>query len=619
MLESLLPYYERELGYLRELSGEFALRYPKIAGRLQLEGEQCADPHTERLLESFAFLAARIHKKYDDEYPEVVTSLLDVLYPHYQQPMPSGTIVQFEYDEESTELSGRYHIERGTVATAPAIDGTICKFRSCYPVDLYPVTLSAARLELTGSSPYLRSLAPDAAAVLTLELTASGGALIGTLGLDRLRFFLDGEPASMHLLYELLLSKVMRVQVCDGSDDPARSKILPASAIQPVGFDASEGMLDYDERSFSGYHLLSEFFCYPDKFLFVDLEQLGQVTALAEGQQLVIRFFLSAYPDSERHHRLLDQLRAEHFKLGCTPMINLFTQAGEPINVTHQQASYPVQAKGSQPTRYEVISLRSVRLVGKEGESVQDAEVPPFYALRHGSEDGRPRFYWHATREQSVRPNDKGTDLSLHLVDLEFTPVRPEGETLSLDLLCSNRDVPLRIPFGGSQALQRTDFALTGFRGVKRVRLLRKPGATQRPALKRGTQWRLISHLTLNYLSIVDSGREALQEMLALYNRSDSLVNRRQIQGIVDIESGSATKLLCSKEYSGFVRGTEVRLTLNEENYVGCGWYLFASVLERFFALYCSPNSFSRLRVFSAGRGEEIAAWPARAGTALVI
>ncbi|WP_432719743.1 type VI secretion system baseplate subunit TssF [Jeongeupia wiesaeckerbachi] len=619
MLESLLPYYERELGYLRELSGEFAQRYPKIAGRLQLEGDQCEDPHTERLVESFAFLAARIHRKLDDEYPEIASSFLDVLYPHYLRPIPATTIVQFECDPQRPEIAKRYTVARQQPVHAPAIGGVVCKFRSCYPVDLYPLSLTNARLELTSSSAHLRRMAPDAAAVLTLELQTHGDLDISAIDLQSLRFFLDGEPALMHLLYELLLSKTQRVRVGDGSDDPARTRELPATSILPVGFGRDEGVLEYDARSFVGYRLLTEYFSFPDKFLFVDFTRLGEVAPRLVGGKLVIQCLIGQYPDTERHARLLNHLAPVHFKLGCTPLVNLFTQPGEPIRVTHQKASYPVLADSRKQLAYEVIQISRVVRVEKTGASETSDEVLPFYAIRHGGEKGGPRFYWHASREASPRQGDKGSDLELHLVDLDFNAVRPAAEVLSLELLCSNRDLPEQIPFGGSQSGTHTDFTLPGHSVVKRVKLLRKPTQSLRAPLKRGLQWRLISHLSLNYLSIIDGGKSTLQEMLALYNLTDSPVTNRQIQGLSAISSQAAVTRVAGRDFSGFVRGTEVTLTLDEDYYVGGGVYLFASVLERFFALYCAPNSFSRLRVRTVQQNEEVAAWPARAGEAIVI
>jgi type VI secretion system protein ImpG len=621
MLKSLLPYYERELSHLRELSGEFARRYPKVAGRLQLEGDQCADPHTERLIEAFAFLTARVHRKLDDEYPEITDSLMDVMYPHYLRPIPSMTILQFETDAVRSEISRRYTIERHQPVTSPPIGGTLCKFRTCYPVDLYPLVLKEASLARPNASEYLSRIAPDAAAVLTLRLEGPGDKAISGIGLNSLRFFLNGEPALMNLLYELLMSQTIRVRVSDGSDNPARTHELPGTSLAPVGFGRDEGMLEYDNRSFLGYRLLSEYFAFPEKFLFIDFLHLDKVAPILGGNKLVIQCLLRRYPDTARHHRLLETLSANHFKLGCTPVVNLFSKAAEPIRVSYRRDSYQVQADAHRPWAYEVVRIERVARVEKSAGTEKSAEVLPFYALRHGGDlRASPRFYWHASRKQAQRRDDKGTDVELHLVDLNFNTIRPGAEVLSLNILCSNRDLPAQLPFGGGPDATHTDFALPGHSVVKRARLLRKPTPSLRPPTRRGLQWRLISQLSLNYLSLVEEGGGTLQEILALYNFSDSPVTNRQIQGIVTISSKPTVERVDGHDFSGFVRGTEITLTLDEDYYVGGSVYLFASVLDRLFALYCTPNSFIRLRVRTPKQlDEEVVQWPARSGEALVI
>lgn len=618
MLEELLPYYERELANLRQLSGEFARRYPKIAGRLMLEGDQCEDPHVERLLEGFAFMASRIHRKLDDEYPEITESLLQVLYPHYTQPLPSCTMLQLETDPAKPEITGRYRIARHQAVLAPAVQGVQCKFRTAYDVDLWPITVKEARIERVSGSAHLQRIAPDAAAVLTLKLTTQGNLPIAQLGLDRLRFFLDGDPQLMPLLYELLCVRTMRIQVGDGEDNPAHSARLPAGAISPVGFGRDEGLFDYDARAFLGYRLLSEYFAFPEKFLFVELSGLDHPALQHGGQSLEIRILFDRYRDSERYLRLIDELTPGHFRLGCTPAINLFRQAAEPVRITHLRDAYPVWPDSRKQHAFEVVHIDSVVRVERAGSDEKTQQVPPFYSVNHAASSGS-RFYWHGTREHSCRANDRGTDVMLSLVELDFTPARPDAEVLSIEATCSNRDLPEQIPFGGSEAGSHTDFTLPGHAIVKRARALRKPTATQRAPTKRGLQWRLISHLSLNYLSIVDGGKEALQEMLTLYNFSDSQANARQIQGIVAIQSRPGVTRVNSGAFSGFVRGTEIDLTLDEEFFVGTGIYLFASVLERFFALYCTPNSFVRLRLKCRQQTEEVALWKPRSGEAIVI
>jgi len=617
MLEELLPYYERELGYLRQMAGEFAARFPKIGRRLQIDGDQCEDPHVERLIEAFAFLAARIHRKLDDEYPEITEAFVQVLYPHYLRPIPSATILQLCTDPEKPEITGRYTIPRRQGVLAPETQGVKCRFRTCYGTDLWPITLTAARLDLTQNSEYLRTLT-SAAAVITLDLATQGNLNFAALKMDQLRFFLDGNAPLMNLLYELIFSRLSGVRISDGTDDPSHVVMLPKEAVRPVGFGAEESLLDFDARSFVGYRLLSEYFAFSDKFMFFDLTGLDHPKLLHGGKTLRIQLLLSHYAETERHARLLQTLCAQNFKLGCVPVVNLFQQAADPIRITHQQATYPVVVDGRKPGAFEVYSIDSVVRVEKDASLETHEEVPPFYSIHHFSGEADPPFYWYATRERSVREHDRGTDMELALVDLEFRPVRSEAEVLSLDLTCTNRDLPEAIPFGGSSGTS-DEFTLPNHAVVKHANLLRKPTASLRPPSKRGLQWRLISHLSLNQLSMVAHGREVLQEVLGLYNSTESMAVSKQIQGIASVSAHPVTARVPGRECASFARGIEVSMTFDENYYVGSNLFLFASVLERFFAHFCAPNSFVKFRMFTRQQEGEVAQWPPRAGeTALI-
>ncbi|WP_005032959.1 type VI secretion system baseplate subunit TssF [Holophaga foetida] len=617
MLEELLPYYERELGYLREMAGEFALRYPKIGRRLQIDGEQCEDPHVERLIESFAFLTARIHRKLDDEYPEITEAFIQVLYPHYLRPIPSATIVQISTDPDKPELSGRYTIPRHHPVVAPIIQGVKCQFRTCYDLDLWPIALNRAGLELAQNSAHLRTLT-TAAAVINLELNTLSNLNFETLKLDKLRFFLDGNAPLMHLLYELIFSKLIGIRVTDGSDDPSHTVILPKEALRPVGFSPEEGLLDFDTRSFPGYRLLTEYFAFPDKFMFFEVTGLDHPKLRHPGSRLKIQLLLSHYAETERHTRLLQTLNAQNFKLGCVPLVNLFQQAGDPIRITNQQSTYPVTVNGRKVGGFEVYSIDAVTRVEKGfGEEIHQ-EVPPFYSINHFSTEREQSYYWYATREASTRRDDRGTDVELALVDLDFKPVRPESEVLSLELTCTNRDLPASIPFGGAGNTGE-GFTVPNHGIVKRVALLRKPTPSLRMPAKAGLQWRLISHLSINQLSMVAHGKEALQEILGLYNYTDSPAMAKQIQGIVSVETKPTTARLPGPGFVSFARGLEVTMTFDENGYVGSNLFLFASILERFLAYFCAPNSFVKFHMFTRQQEDEVHHWPARAGeTALI-
>lgn len=609
MLEELLPYFERELGHLRLLAFEFAERYPKVARRLQLDRDQCEDPHVERLLEAFAFLAARIHRKLDGDFPEVAQAFMQVLYPHFLRPVPSATLLQLLPDTREPGIEGRYRVPRRSPVFAPPVQGVACQFRTCCDTDIWPMKVEQVRLECT-RNPDRATAQGSCAALLVLELATLARIPVPSLGLDRIRFFLDGPPQLMALLFEALLFRLQEIHLTEGGDHPVWHACLPPRCVRPVGFDRDEALFETDARTFPGFQLLMEYFAFPDKFMFFDLTGLDTLDWSRCRDRFRLEFPLSAFGNTERHHRLQQTLNPGHFKLGCVPVVNLFEHPGAPIHLDHRLLSYPVVADNLGSDAFEVHAIDSVHWVLESAGTFQ--EVLPFFSLRQGAGDMPGRFFWHATREASRRRNDRGTDLELSLVDLDFQPIRPEVETLSLRLTCTNRDLPGMIPFGGGGSPE--DFSLPSHSVIRHAHPLRKPTPSLRPSSRRGLLWRLVSHLSLNHLSLASQGPQALREALSLYNFTDSPVAGRQIQGLVDLKARPVTARLPGQAWAFMVRGAEVEATLDESHFVGGNPFLFGSVLERFLAYACPPNSFVAFTLHSLQQKGEIARWAPRTG-----
>src|SRR5690348_13575369 len=214
MRDDLLVYYERELTYLRKLALQFSEKYPKIAARLQLEPDKCEDPHVERMLEGFAFLAARVHLKIDDEFPEITESLLNILYPHYLRPIPSMSVAQFHVDSDQVTPETGLKLERGAVLRSRPVNGVPCKFRTCYDVSFWPVEVAEAEWKTPDRlQPAIRS--SEAVAAVRIELRCAGDLTFDKLSLDSLRFYLNGESNLIHNLYELLCNNCVQVLVRD--------------------------------------------------------------------------------------------------------------------------------------------------------------------------------------------------------------------------------------------------------------------------------------------------------------------------------------------------------------------------------------------------------------------
>jgi len=607
----LRNYYESELTFLRQIGAEFADKYPKIASRLLLESDRCEDPHVERILESFALLAARVHLRIDDDFPQITEALLNVLYPHYLRPVPSMTVAQFHTDPEGGKLTSSLKIPKGTVLYSRPVEGVPCKFRSSYDVTLWPFKVSQAQwMTPDRIRPALRA---SEAAVLRVELECFPDVSFEKLpDLDTLAFYLNGESAVVHALYELLCRNCSRILVRDPANPKAPVRELPARNLEPTGFAEHEDVLPYPRRSFVGYRLLQEYFAFPEKFFFMNLKGLSELRRAGLTSKAELLFLITPFDQDGRHQRLEVAVNEKTLRLGCTPIINLFAQTAEPILVDQTRYQYPIVPDARRRQTMEIYSVDEV--VSTDAETHETVAYHPLYSEKHVVQGTSPA-YWYITRAVSTRKGDEGTDVFLSLVDLSSRPMELDYDTVTVRCTCTNRDLVTRLPFGSETG----DFEMTGGAAIKRIVALHKPTRTMRPPLDGKTQWCLISHLSLNYLSMVDDGKEALQKILELYDFSDSPDIKKQIGGIVALASQRHFARVISEHGVGFARGTRVEIEFDEEQFTGGGAYLFASVLEKFFGLYASMNSFSQLVARSRQRKEPLEEWPPRAGQSILI
>ncbi|HYP08471.1 MAG TPA: type VI secretion system baseplate subunit TssF, partial [Bryobacteraceae bacterium] len=487
------------------------------------------------------------------------------------------------------------------------------KFRSCYDTVLWPVEVAAAEWKTPDRlAPAIK--APESPGALRIELQCLPDVDISKLGMNSLRFYLNGESSVMHVLYELMSSNCTQIWIRDPTPGSKLKPVqLPASALKPVGFGEDEGMLPYPRRSFVAYRLLQEYFTFPEKFFFLDLTELESVWASGFKDRAEIVFLIGHYDQNQRKQMLELGITAKTFRLGCAPVVNLFSQTAEPVLLDQRKYEYPIIPDVRRPNATEIFSVDEVVSIDPQNRELMTFE--PFYSYRHATIRDKKQTFWLAHRKPSGRRNDEGTEMTISLVDLSSRPVLPGTDSLTIRTTCTNRDLPSRLPFGNEAG----DFELETTSAVKRIVSLKKPTSTLRPATGRGVLWRLLSHLSLNYLSLVTEGKEALQEILKLYNFTDSAYSEKQIEGIVAIRSSKSFARVVSEYGVTFARGTRVEMELDEEQFVGVGIYLFASIIERFLGLYVSLNSFSQLVLRSKQRKEVVREWPPRAGHRLLL
>jgi type VI secretion system protein ImpG len=612
MRDQLLHHYERELRFIRREAGQFATRYPAIADLLQLEADRCNDPHVERLIEAFAMLAARVQLRLDDEFPEISAALLQSLCPPLVTPVPSLTIVQFASDPDQSEATSGIDIPRGTqIHTRPA-GGVSCRFRTCYPVTLWPLAVTG--LDVVGLAAGEPGLPPGTNAALRIRLQTRGAQNFREFNLSSLCFFLDGDASLVYRLYEVLFRRPRGVALRPSQAGTARGRAvaLPAGSLRPVGFAPDEGVLEYPQGAPSGHRLLQEYFAFPEKYLFAELRNLTPAVLADLGHTLEVLVGLDELPLD-----LESKLGPQILKLGCTPAVNLFAQTAEPIRLTHHRSEYPVIPDMRAATAYEVHSITAVE--SSDSQSGRSRVYYPLHAQGHWNAAADAAF-WQA----SVRADhgeEGGTTTYLTLVDRAARPLDElPAKTLSVETLCTNGDLPSDLPMGDP----RGDFQVEGRPGVARIQVLRKPTRTLRPPERRFGLWRLISLLNVNHVALsgpaAGAGPDnwhdpaALRELLGLLDFSGTAAARQRISGLVGIRSRAVVRRVTGDQAGLFARGTEVSALFDESRFAGSGAFLLAAILERFLGYLAPINSFMQLVAYSQQREEVLEQWPPRAG-----
>jgi len=607
--DDLLTYYERELAFLRRTGAEFAGRYPKVAGRLQLEPTKCEDPHVERLLEGFALLAARVHLRIDDDFPEIIEALLNVVYPHYVRPIPSMSLVEFQPDPEQGKTTTGLTVPRGATLFSRPVGGIPSRFRTCYDTTLWPLRITSVRWTTPHQlSPPLR--AGDAVGALAVQIETLPDVSFKALSLDRLRFHLSGEASVVWTLHELLGSRCSEVVIRGTGSGGERSLTLPASAVTPVGFEKDEGMLPFERRSFLGYRLLQEYFTFPEKFAFLELGGLEALRAAGFDRKIEIVFLIRSFERADRKANLETGVRSDTLRLGCTPIINLYRRTAEPVLVSGARHEYPLVADIRRRDTSGIFAVEDVSVVSPGAKDVQ--QLQPFYGFRHGQEPGTRPAFWYTRRRPAAGKADGSSELMLSFVDLSGRPVRPGADAATARVTCHDGMLPSRLPFGDPAG----DFELEGGGPFRRIVALVKPTPLVEPPMGKPLLWRLVSQLSLNYQSLAEGGVEPLRELLRLhdFNAEGSAVGERQVQGITELRSTPAHAMVESEHGLGFARGHRVEVEFDEEQYTGGSAYLMASVLESFLGMYASLNSFTRLSMRSRQRRDVVQEWPPRAG-----
>ena len=624
MDERLLEHYNTELRHLREMAGEFAREFPKIAGRLSLDKdakEICPDPYVERLLEGFAFLAARIHLKLDSEFPRFTQSLLETVYPHYLSPIPSMAVVRFDPEEQEGALAEGVVVPRATLMRSSIGKGerTACTFQTAHDVRLLPIRITEVRYYTRDTAELNLPRELQARAALRIRLQATAAVPFKEIKLDPLTFFIRGADDLPALIYEQIFARKSALILQSVAERGKTLASLPPSSIGRVGFSEKEALLPQSPRGFEGYRLLREYFAFPQRFLFFELSGLAAAAPLTKGDQLDLVIALK-----EPETRLESRIDSTCLELFCTPAINLFPKTLDRINLSDRFSEFHVVPDRNRPLDFEVFEIGSV--TGYGAVAGQEQEFRPFYLARDTDlaagafyTTNRVRRMLTAKEKQFGRKSAySGTEIFLSLVDANSAPYSSELRQLGIKALCTNRHLPIQMAVG----IGRSDFTMDLSAPVVAIRCLSGPNVPTPSQAEGRFSWRLISHLSLNYLSLLDAkgeeGAVALREILRLYADSNDRQTLKQIEGLRKIRSGAVIRRVKTPGPITFARGLEITVELDESAFEGTGVFILGAVLEQFFGKYVSLNSFTETIIRTQQRGE-IMRWPAQMGRRQII
>ena len=621
----LLKHYEGELSFLRDMGAEFAQSYPKIAARLGMDGVEVADPYVERLLEGVAFLSARVQLNLELQYPALTSQLLEIVYPHYLCPSPSMMIAAFEPDMEDGDLADGYLLPRDTElrSTLGEGDQTPCIFKTSSDVTLWPITITEAEYIDTRGELLAAGISQDtpARAGIRLRLSRAGNQPIAKLTLDNLVLFLNAEEGKNWPLHELLCTQVtgMAARSTDRRADWVYD--FPDGKVLPCGYDGQEALLPTPQRSFDGYRLLQEYFAMPERFHFIELQGLSAALTRAKGHDVDIYILL------EQGNAEIDAgVTPKAFTLNATPAINLFHKRCDRVHISSSTVEQHIVADRTSPLDFEIFSLDSIKGISSNGE--KDINFRPFYSSDNLTSAGESHSAYYTQsrkmrqraekeRLKGVRTSYLGSELYVALVDSSQAPYGVSLEQLAVQALVTNRDLPLLLPTGSKDV-----FHLPGGGPVAHITTLVGP-TRPRPSVAQGdTAWRLISHLSLNYISIAETKTQdsaaPLRELIGIYAPSGDKVLEKQLEGLTAVSTRPIVRRMTDEVMSTAVRGLEISITFDESFFEGTSAYALGTVLERFFRKYVSLNSFTETVLITQQRGE-IARWQPMKGLARTI
>ncbi len=598
--DDLLPEYERELALLRRSLAEFAERYPRAATRLAISGEHSEDPQVERLIQSAALLNARASARINDDFPEFTTALLEIRYPEFLRPFPSCSIARFGGTPAIETLTEPAVIKRGAELKTQ-VGGYV--FRTAYDVIFAPLRIADARYAQTFSVPPRIRLGQDTTGILSVTFASLAEGMLSRSNMARrVRVFVDGDRHTVAAAMDAMLLRASGAFVeADGSGQWIALDPVPVAS---VGLSNDEALIERRDSQRSPFRLLLEYFSFPQKFDFIDIDLSEPLRTAGPCCRLTLHLPISGMNRDSVRARHLAALSSDNLKLFCSPIINLFARAAEPISLADMAMPvYPLVPNLLNAPGASIYRVDEVRLSTQARKGADVRTIPPYRSLMHHAASPHSPVFWLAERDGRLAELLPGQDMRFSLVDSTGVPVALSGQQIDADLMCTNGRLPASLRVGDPEGdLIYADTALAGH-----ISMLSQPTDCAPRPMKDGQIWELLSMMSANPVHLCEPGLSAFKGLFNLHVSSHASSAARHIEGLAHLSFEMALEWVQSDPQPGLARCTRVRLAIDDAQLVDCPISVLVHVLESIFVRYVRPTGFVQLVVTSAHDGTELA------------
>lgn len=601
----LKDFYNAELFALHNEAAEFALAHPDAARELGLARGHSSDPQVEILLQSFAFLTARLQHQLRRDEADLPNSLLAFLYPHLEAPLPSMLVAQVGVKPDGANFAKEQLLPRGRYigATVMNEDGrpSECRFRTCYETPLLPLDVAGISLMPCSDEDHPGAVR-RAHSALRVRVCAQGPGKVAEDCSQRMRFYIDrNEPQGLEV-YELLARHLCGIEVHVPAGGTVEARPTGPDNLRWLGFGEHEALLESGPDTHPGYRLLQEYFAFPEKFLFFDA---GNLDFSGADEHFDLLFLFDTPVDKAL------TLSPLVLRLNCVPLVNLFSQRLDPITHDHTEYEYRLQGDLINHRHCEVYRIEELKSV-RPGSSPQP--ILPYFALDQFRQLKEQTYFYVARRARSQAPGVAGTELYLSLLDTRFDMGKPADEVVAGRALCTNRSLPERLMAGVALYLE-------GPGPVNGIVAVTRPTPHHTPDQIGSRPWALVSQLSLNHLSLTE-GKAALaafKDILRLHVGGKRSSGLKQVDGIRSLACRPVMRPVEQAGWRGFARATQVRIKLDRRCFSDSNPVLFGSVLRHFLALYANVNHLAELIVDIDDNHEETIQWQPEPGARTVL